>query len=205
MKFYIFLIFPFLATSQAIVVSTPLNNQLYAGIANAVDISLENTKCKDFFIEVEGEVIENKNCNFTIIPKSKGLLEIKIFTSKKKGVSKIYLNVKDVDLNAKIMAPIDKDGSLLLSRATGISVESEIVDLNFDNSKVEYELIIIRKDKILINEYFKGKRFNEKAKYYFENLEDEDIIVFRNITIYINNIQYFVEPIITEKRKYNLN
>ena len=67
MKFHIFLIFPFLATSQAIVVSTPLNNQLYAGIANAVDISLENTKCKDFFIEVEGEVIENKNCNLKTI------------------------------------------------------------------------------------------------------------------------------------------
>ena len=205
MKFYIFLIFPFLATSQAIVVSTPLNNQLYAGIANAVDISVENTKCKDFFIQVEGEVIENKNCFFTIIPKSKGLLEIKIITSKKKKVSKIYLNVKDIDLNARIMAPVDKEGSLLLSKATGISVESEKVDLNFDNSKVEYELIIIRKDKILINEFFKGKRFNEKAKYYFENLEDEDIIIFRNITIYINNKQYFVEPIITERRKENLN
>ena len=42
------------------------------------------------------------------------------------------------------------EDNLLLTRANGISVESKKVDLNFDNSKVEYELIIIRKDKILI-------------------------------------------------------
>ncbi|MCU0350112.1 MAG: hypothetical protein MUF43_04685 [Flavobacterium sp.] len=200
MKFYIFLIFPFLATSQVIVVSTPLNNQLYAGIANAVDISIENTKCKDFFIEVEGEVFKSENCYFTIIPKKTGLLEIKIINSKKNKEKKIYLNVENINLSARIMAPVDKEDNLLLTRANGISVESKKVDLNFDNSKVEYDLIIVRKDTILINEHFKGKMFNEKVKFYFNNLQDEDIILFRNITININNKQYFVEPIVVEKK-----
>lgn len=200
MKFYIFLIFPFLATSQVIVVSTPLNNQLYAGIANAVDIIIENTKCDDFFIEVEGEVFKSKNCYFTIIPKKTGLLEIKIINSKKNKEKKIYLNVENINLSARILAPVDKEDNLLLTRANGISVESKKVDLNFDNSKVEYDLIIVRKDTILINEHFKGKMFNEKVKFYFNNLQEEDIIIFRNITININNKQHFVEPIVVEKK-----
>jgi len=182
--------------SQKVIVSNPINNNLYLEVFNPLEIYVEGFKCTDIKIEIDNGFINGRGCSYNIKPSVIGNLKIKIFNKKHKLIAEQSLNVINLKPIAKLKAPQTKSGELILERASGISAEIEGVDIVIDDSKIEYDLFIIRNDKVIYKKHFIGKIFNEELKSKLQDIFEDDLVLVTNVGITINAQFYKLNDIV---------
>lgn len=184
--------------SQKVVVRTFFDyGVLYHGVANPVDIIVEGEKCKDLKIIVDEELINGNECNYTILPKKIGEIEIAIY-KKSKLVGKQKLQVIDIIPVATLIAPENENGEKIIQNAHGLTFLFEGLtcsDINIP--KLEYKVTIIRKDKVVFSNIFHKAVFTEKLRKELKTLQKEDLILFTDIKVtLINDLQLTSESLV---------
>lgn len=186
--------------AQKVIVANSINNNLYLEVSNPVEVSVEGLKCKDIKIEIDNGFVSGKGCSYAIKPSSVGNLKIKIFNRKNKLIAEQLMNVVNLKPIAKLKAPQNNQGDFIIERAFGITAKIEQVDLVIDDSKIEYDLIIIRNDKVIFKNHFFGNTFNDEVKAKLKDIYKGDLVLITSVGVTINNEFYKLNDIIVENK-----
>lgn len=177
---------------QKVVVTNPAQNFLCTKIANPVDIYVEGMKCADLTIQIDNGVIESNGweddsyngCKCTIRPEKAGNITIRIL-KKGKLIAQQVMRVIEFELEAKVDTPYDIDTKTkLVEKAFGIRIDGKYNHLDISGTNpIEYEFIIIRKDKVIYRNTFRDYSFNEDLKYELAKIIKGDLVLFTNMNV----------------------
>ncbi|NHN27160.1 hypothetical protein FIA58_015870 [Flavobacterium jejuense] len=184
--------------SQKVVVRTFFDyGVLYYGVQNPVDIIVEGEKCKDLKIIVDDKIISGNNCNYTILPKKIGEIEIAIY-KKSKLVGKQKLQVIDIIPVATLTAPENENGEKIIQNAHNLTfLFKGLTCSDINIPKLEYKVTIIRKDKVVFSNVFHKRVFTEELRKELQTLQKEDLILFTDIKVtLINDLQLTSESLV---------
>lgn len=206
--FVLLVIAPF-CFGQKVVVTNPAQNFLCTKISNPVDIHVEGMKCSDLTIQIDnGVIVSNgleedsyKGCNCTIRPEKAGNITIRIL-KKGKLIAQQVMRVVEFELEAKVDMPYDIDPkNKLVERAFGIRIDGKYNHLDFDSTNtLEYEFIIIRKDKVIYRNTFRDYSFNEDLKYELTKIIKGDLVLFTNMNVTLpSGEKYHLNDVVLKK------
>lgn len=196
--FFAILFFPVTFFAQKIVVSNPVSNVLYLEVPNPIDVVVEGLKCSNLKIKVDNGSIRGENCKYVINPERTGTLKISVY-NKDKLIGENIIPVVNLTLKAILKGSHNADGKLIIERLRSLSVEVEQVNLDIDNYEMEYDVMIIKGYDVIYKSSFSGKHFNNELKNEFSKIVENDIILFTNIRLKINDDLYELNDIVVKK------
>lgn len=197
--FFYIIFFPQLFFAQKVFISTPVNNLLYLEVSNSVEINVEGFDCKDLRVQVNDGTVEGNGCNLIIKPNKTGLLQINIFNRKNKLIAEKTINVVNLEFVARLKAPVDENNKIIIERATGIFVEVRQVPLDFDYSKIEYTLMIIRENDVIFKNSYTGNFFDDVLKNELKKITKNDLIIITDIQFLSDGKAHQLNDIVIKK------
>lgn len=154
---------------------------MYVGVRNPVEIIINGLKTKYIDIEIDnGKIFKIETFKYSVEPENIGLLTFKIYYKKKYICSRTFRVIEPVAV-VSIIAPIDEESNLILSRSIGLDIHFNHLLNELDNPKLEYDIMIIRGEKVIFNYSSKERLFNEDIKNELKKIEKDDLIIFKNI------------------------
>lgn len=169
-----------LSYGQSIIFNNPNNNFLIKGVENPVDYLASKYNCEKISFEVtNAELNQLENCKILIKPNNLRPVNVKAFYKNKLLGSSTYtveLLKPDIDLYCP-----HQNEKPLYTKAKGISFKINNLDIDLINDIIEYEVIILRGNEVLLRNTFFKSNFDEELINVISKLKKDDLIIIDNI------------------------
>lgn len=187
MKYLILILFTTVLTAQNTTIETLTNSFFYKGISNPIRVSVKGNDNNSIQIKTDNGSVERVEDNdFFIKPEKTGNIKISIYDKSNTKIGEKLMYVIDLPLKAVLLFPYDKDYYPLIKRARGLDIVPDHPNITLNISpKPKYQILILRDKNIIFNTYFESLRFNDEVKQKLLNLKSGDILIIRDITIFL--------------------
>jgi gliding motility-associated GldM-like protein len=178
----------YLNAQQILVRNDMMENRLYLGVENTLDIMVEGKKCGSFFVTTDNGKIFRDGCQYRMVPKQLGMATIFIKQTKGKDTAtlKTYktsvtgLPLPEASIGSQIGGPIKKQE--LISRA-GLIARLYCCGFDAPVKVLSYKIVAIRKKEVVFVSDNIGNRYSEETKSLLEKLEVGDEVYVTNIWV----------------------
>lgn len=187
---------------QKVLIKTLEYGVLYYGVANPIDIVVENTKCNNFKVLVNDEVLEGNYCSYTVIPKEIENVTIKVFTKQGKLLEKQQFQVKPVEPILVLNYPENK-GDTIIQKTRGIDfLFKGLVCSDIPIQKLTYKITIIRNDTVVFISIQDKRFFTEEVIQALNEVITDDLVLFTDVKLTLaDNLELESESLVYKVKK----
>jgi hypothetical protein len=172
--------------AQKIVISNTLQNVLYTGIVNPVEIAVSNNPCDSIYVEMEHGEIKGKDCTYRIKVDKEGDNEINVYRISGMdtlGLESIPVLVKP--LPKPVMKICGKSGNdinpAVFRVQKGICAELENFPLPLKYEIISHKVLFIKSNGKLLKFKGAGPYFSAEMQADMLEIFPDDIVLFYDV------------------------
>lgn len=198
LRFFGLLVFILTSTlqlfAQRFLVRNETQNILYKGIENPLSVIVDGINCKNVLLKTNNGVIAKSNddvtpCKYVITPDSAGAATISIYKNSNTGFMKIgetNFRVRKFPECRVMLGTLNQEDLIskkLLIALGGLRAMTVNGSICADFSVEEYDATLIIGDSIITRIKNKGARYTSELVGYFDNLHNNDQVLFSKVAI----------------------
>lgn len=182
----IFLIILFIlnniCAAQKIILNNPNNNTLLLNLENPIDFLSDTIDCNEIRFEAKNaELTLLDNCKLLVRPKIKDIVTINTFFKDKLIAKNVYL-VETIRPELELICPYT-NGKPNYNLSERLTINLDKYSISIPLKIVQYEMIIVSKNDILLRNTYNSRIFNEEQIKIISTLKSGDFIILKDIHI----------------------
>lgn len=171
-----------ICAAQKIILNNPNNNTLLLDLENPIDFLSDTIDCNEIRFEAKNaELYIIDNCKLLVEPKSKDIVTIHTYFKDKLIDKKVYL-VDTIKPELELICPYT-NGKPNYNLSERLTINLDKYSISIPLKIVQYEMIIISKNNILLRNIYNSRIFNEEQKKIISTLKSGDFIILKDIHI----------------------
>ncbi len=178
----IFFVLSNICAAQKIILNNPNNNTLLLDLENPIDFLSDTIDCNEIRFEAKNaELHVIDNCKLLVKPKIKDIVTINTFLKDKLIAKNVYL-VETIKPELELICPYT-NGKPNYNLSERLTINLDKYSISIPLKIVQYEMIIVSKNDILLRNTYNSRIFNKEQKKILSTLKSGDFIILKNIHI----------------------
>lgn len=171
-----------ICAAQKIILNNPNNNTLLLNLENPIDFLSDTIDCNEIRFEAKNaELTLLDNCKLLVRPKIKDIVTINTFFKDKLIAKNVYL-VETIRPELELICPYT-NGKPNYNLSERLTINLDKYSISIPLKIVQYEMIIVSKNDILLRNTYNSRIFNEEQKKIISTLKSGDFIILKDIHI----------------------
>lgn len=171
-----------ICAAQKIILNNPNNNTLLLNLENPIDFLSDTIDCNEIRFEAKNaELTLLDNCKLLVRPKIKDIVTINTFFKDKLIAKNVYL-VETISPELELICPYT-NGKPNYNLSERLSIKLNKYSISIPLKIVQYEMIIVSKNDILLRKTYNSRIFNEEQIKIISTLKSGDFIILKDIHI----------------------
>ena len=178
----IFFVLSYICAAQKIILNNPNNNTLLLDVENPFDFLSDTIDCNEIRFEAKNaELYIIDNCKLLVKPKSKDIVTIHTYFKDKLIDKKVYL-VDPLKPELELICPYT-NGKPNYNLSERLTINLDKYSISIPLKIVQYEMIIVSKNDILLRNTYNSRIFNDEQKKVISTLKPGDFIILKDVHI----------------------
>lgn len=171
-----------ICAAQKIILNNPNNNTLLLNLENPIDFLSDTIDCNEIRFEAKNaELTLLDNCKLLVRPKIKDIVTINTFFKDKLIAKNVYL-VETIRPESELICPYT-NGKPNYNLSERLTINLDKYSISKPLKIVQYEMIIVSKNDILLRNTYNSRIFNEEQIKIISTLKSGDFIILKDIHI----------------------